>query len=45
MYSIWGTEVKKGVIFDNEEVDIQNLTSGIYFMKFDNGNTLKFIKE
>ena len=47
-YSIFnalGQEVIKGSIKNNEEIDIRNFTNGLYFLKFDNGNTLKFIKE
>lgn len=45
IYSIIGTEVKKGNISGDEKIDISNFTNGLYFLKFDNGNTLKFIKE
>lgn len=46
-YSIFNTlgkEVKKGNIFNHEKINIENLNNGIYFMRFDNGSTLKFIK-
>ena len=33
-----------GVVSSTNKIDIQNLTNGIYFLKFDGGNTLKFIK-
>jgi len=42
---ILGTEIKKGFISNNEQIDIRNFTNGLYFLKFDNGNTIKFIKE
>jgi len=38
-------EIKKGIIADNEQIDISNFTNGMYFLKFKNGNTIKFIKE
>ena len=43
--NILGSEIKKGTMSNNEKLDIQYLNNGLYFMKFDNGNTLKFIKE
>ncbi|QRM89432.1 T9SS type A sorting domain-containing protein [Lacinutrix sp. WUR7] len=36
---------KKRATTNNKKIDIQNLTNGIYFLKFENGNTLKFIKQ
>ena len=29
----------------NNKIDIRNLTSGLYFLKFDKGKTTKFIKK
>ena len=40
-----GQVVKKGIISENEKINIQNLTNGFYFLKFQNGNVIKFIKE
>lgn len=45
LYSILGTKIIKGNITDNEKIDTQNLSKGLYFLKFKNGNTIKFIKE
>ena len=45
IYNSLGTEVKKGNVSADAEIDINNLINGLYFLKFDNGNTLKFIKE
>ena len=45
IHNILGAKVNIGIISDKEKIDIQNLTSGLYFLKFDNGNTIKFIKE
>ena len=46
IYDVFGKEVKNGIISNLEKIDIRNLNSGIYFLKFDNGrNTIKFIKE
>ena len=40
-----GAEVLKGSINFNENIEISNLTKGLYFLKLENGNTLKFIKK
>ncbi len=45
IYNVVGTKIKTGSISNNETVDIKNFANGLYFLKFDNGNTLKFIKE
>ncbi len=45
LYSILGTEIKKGVISNNEQIDIRGFMNGLYFLKFENGNTIKFLKE
>lgn len=45
IYNTLGKEVKKGIVSENEKIDIQNLTNGIYFLKLENKKTIKFIKE
>lgn len=45
IYSIIGSEVANGNISNNQEVDIRDFTNGLYFLKFENGNTIKFLKE
>jgi len=45
IYNILGTEIKKGIISNQENIDIKSFTNGLYFLKLDNGNTIKFIKE
>ena len=32
-------------IYDKDKIDILNLTKGLYFLKFENGNSVKFLKE
>jgi hypothetical protein len=44
IYNVQGKEMSYGVVSSTNKIDIQNLTNGIYFLKFDGGNTLKFIK-
>ena len=29
----------------NEKINIQNLSNGLYFLKLENGNTIKFLKK
>lgn len=43
--NILGSEVKKGMISNDEQIDIRSFTNGLYFLRFDNGKTIKFIKE
>jgi len=45
IYNIIGSGIADGKVTNNEKIEIKNLTDGIYFLKFDDGNTLKFIKE
>ncbi len=45
IYNILGTEVLKGTISDSGKIEIQNFQNGLYFLKFDNGNSMKFIKK
>ncbi|WP_422104382.1 T9SS type A sorting domain-containing protein [Winogradskyella sp.] len=45
IYNILGVEMLIGIISRNEKIDIKNLKNGIYFLKFDDGNTVKFIKD
>ena len=44
IYNAIGTEISKGIIFPNEKIEIKNYSHGLYFLKFKNGNTFKFIK-
>lgn len=45
IYNILGAEVKNGTIDNQQEIDIKNFTNGLYFLKFENGNTIKFNKK
>ena len=45
IYNILGAEIKNGLISNNEQIDISNFTKGMYFLKFKDGITLKFLKE
>ena len=45
IYNALATEIKNGYISDNKSISIRDFTNGLYFLTFDNGNTIKFIKE
>lgn len=46
IYNLVGREIMKGkVASNNEKINFENFSSGIYFLKFENGTTIKFIKE
>jgi hypothetical protein len=45
IYNMLGAKISDGIISDNYKINIQSLTNGLYFLKFDNGNTLKFLKK
>ena len=47
-YSIFnnlGAKILNGKIINSGYINIENLASGLYILKFDNGNAIKFIKE
>lgn len=44
IYNELGMETMKGTNLDNR-INIQNLSPGIYFLKFENTNAIKFIKK
>lgn len=45
IYNLVGFLILDGTVANNEILDIRNLPSGLYFIKFNNEKTLKFIKE
>jgi len=45
IYNLMGSEIAEGTISNNTPMDIRDFTNGLYFLKFENGNTIKFIKE
>jgi len=45
IYNALGAEIQSGVISDNEQIDVRDFNNGMYLLKFDNGTTIKFIKE
>ena len=45
IYNILGAKILSGEVSDDEKIDIQNVTNGLYFLKLDAGKTIKFIKQ
>ncbi|EGV43581.1 T9SS type A sorting domain-containing protein [Bizionia argentinensis JUB59] len=45
IYNTIGTEIGNGIISKQENINIQNLTNGLYFLKLKNGSTFKFLKK
>lgn len=45
IYTVDGALINDGHINNNETIDFKNLTNGLYFLKFQNGNTLNVIKK
>jgi len=45
IYNVLGAKIKNGNISNDEQIDIRDFTDGLYFLKFENGNTIKFLKE
>lgn len=45
IYSTLGKEIVRGTVSNNETITTQNLKNGLYFLKFEDGNTIKFIKK
>jgi hypothetical protein len=45
IYNVLGNEITNGVMSNKEKIDTQNLSNGLYFIKFENKKVLKFIKK
>ena len=45
IHNVLGAEIVNGNIINNNKIDIRSLKRGIYFLRFENGYTTKFIKE
>ncbi len=45
IFDIIGSEINRGMTTDNGKIEIQHLTNGVYFLKLEDGNTLKFVKK
>tara|TARA_B100000809_G_C15046750_1_gene497524 strand:- start:597 stop:1247 length:651 start_codon:yes stop_codon:yes gene_type:complete len=45
IYNNVGTEIDKGTLSNKEKIDLRNLSSGLYFLNFENRNTIKILKK
>ncbi|WP_445709918.1 leucine-rich repeat domain-containing protein [Flavobacterium sp.] len=45
IYNLLGAKLSTGTIDNDQKINTQNLTNGIYFIQLENGNSIKFIKE
>jgi hypothetical protein len=45
IYNILGKDIISGTLDHNQNIPIINLKTGLYFLKFHNGNVFKFIKK
>lgn len=45
IYNVLGAQITKGSISNNQQINIQNLNSGMYILSFDGEQTFKFIKD
>ncbi len=45
IYNLLGSEIKNGNIINNEKININDYINGLYFLKFNQGNVIKFLKE
>ncbi|MFD1614660.1 choice-of-anchor D domain-containing protein [Gelatiniphilus marinus] len=45
IFNVLGTEVLKGLVSPEGNIDVKNLKIGLYFMKIYGSNTVKFIKK
>jgi hypothetical protein len=45
VYNVLGAQIRTGSTTSDQKIDIQNLSKGTYFIKLENKNTIKFIKD
>ena len=45
IYNLLGRLVKKGKIYNDDQIDISSFDNGMYLLKLDSGNVIKVIKE
>ncbi len=44
LHNILGAKLSEGTVLNDEKIDVQDLTNGLYFLKFENGSTIRFLK-
>mgnify|MGYP005678632293 CR=1 FL=1 len=45
IYDLIGSKVSEGIISRNDKINIKNQKEGIYFLKLENGNIIRFVKK
>lgn len=45
VYNVLGKQVSQGVVSENEKINIENLTKGLYFLNLNKHNIMKFVKK
>lgn len=45
IYSIFGTKIQTGTVSKNQKIDVKNFSNGIYVLKLENGESIKFVKK
>lgn len=45
IYNLLGTELQSGTIEEQEKIDVEQLNTGVYFLRLESGKTFKFIKK
>ena len=45
IFDVLGKEISRGTINNNEQIEVRNFKNGLYFLKLQKGNTVKFIKK
>jgi DNA-binding beta-propeller fold protein YncE len=45
IYNVLGAKIKSGEVSNNEEIEIRNLSKGLYFLKLESDGTYQFIKD
>jgi hypothetical protein len=45
IYNALGAEIEKGSITSEDQIDVRGFVNGLYFITFENGTALQFIKK
>ena len=45
VYNVLGYEIINGTVTNNEQIDIRSFNNGLYLLRLEDGNTIKFLKE
>jgi hypothetical protein len=45
IYNLLGRLVKKGKVYNDDQIDISSFDNGMYLLKLDSGKVIKVIKE